>query len=99
MSSSSEVILDHIADCLRFISKAQSFWFMLNTSYDQGCHLTNQFRLDPEEYEALLIVAGLAVLCIQDLAGFQIKAMASLLSHCLSLSSCCSTYSSSRCAG
>ena len=48
------------ADYLRFISKAQSFWFTLNTSYDHGCHLANRFRLDPEEYEALLIVAGLA---------------------------------------
>ena len=35
--------------------------FTLNTSYDHGCHLTNRFRLDPEEYDALLIVAGLAL--------------------------------------
>ena len=34
MSSSSESILDHIADYLKFISDAQSFWFTLNTSYD-----------------------------------------------------------------
>jgi hypothetical protein len=34
MSSSSESILDYIADYLKFISDAQSFWFMLNTSYD-----------------------------------------------------------------
>ena len=53
MSKRSEVLFDHIADYLRFISKAQSFWFMLNTSYDHGCHLANRFRLDPEEYEAL----------------------------------------------
>jgi hypothetical protein len=32
---------------------------MLNTSYDHGCHLAN--RLDPEDYEALLIVAGLVL--------------------------------------
>ena len=36
---------------------------------------------------------------IQDLAGFQIKATASLLSHCLSSSSCCAAHSSSCCAG
>ena len=61
VSSSSEALLDHIADYLQFISKAQLFWFMLNTSYDHGCHLANRFRLDPEEYAALLIVAGLAL--------------------------------------
>jgi hypothetical protein len=60
MSKRSEVLFDHIADYLRFIYKAHSFWFTLNTSYDHGCHLANRFRLDPEEYEALLIVAGLA---------------------------------------
>ena len=60
MSKRSEVLFDHIADYLRFIYKAQLFWFTLNMSYDHGCHLTNRFRLDPEEYEVLLIVAGLA---------------------------------------
>ena len=34
MSLSSKSILDHIADYLKFISDAQSFWFTLNTSYD-----------------------------------------------------------------
>ena len=34
---------------------------MLNRSYDHGCHLANRFRLDPEEYEGLLIIAGLAL--------------------------------------
>jgi hypothetical protein len=58
MSKRDEVLFDHIADfLLRFISKAQLFWFTLNTSYDHGCHLAH---LDPQEYEALLIVAGLA---------------------------------------
>jgi hypothetical protein len=60
MSSSSEALLDHIGNFLKFISSAQSFWFLLNTRYDHGCHLVNRFRLDPDEYEALLIVAGLA---------------------------------------
>ena len=59
MSSSSEALLDHIADFLKFISSAQSFWFSFDTSYDHGCHLANRFRLDPDEYEALLIVAVL----------------------------------------
>jgi hypothetical protein len=34
MPSSSESVLDNIAEYLKFISNAQSFWFMLNTSYD-----------------------------------------------------------------
>jgi hypothetical protein len=71
MSKRSEVLFDHIADYLRFIYKAHSFWFTLNTSYDHGCHLANRFRLDPEEYEALLIVAGLAS---YTRFSFQIKA-------------------------
>ncbi len=71
MSSSSEALLDHIGDFLEFISSAQSFWFLLNTSYDHGCHLVSRFRLDPDEYEALLIVAGLALITR---FGFQIKA-------------------------
>jgi hypothetical protein len=65
--------LDHIADFLKFISSAQSFWFSLDTSYDHGCHLASCFRLDPDEYEALLIVAGLAS---YTRFGFQIKASA-----------------------
>ena len=62
--------MDHIADFLKFISSAQSFWFSLNKSYNHGCHLASCFRLDPEEYEALLIVAGLAS---YTRFGFQIK--------------------------
>ena len=61
----------HIADFLKFISSAQSFWFMLDTSYDHGCHLASCFRLDPYKYEALLIVTGLAT---YTRFGFQIKA-------------------------
>ncbi len=54
MSQSSKSILDQIADFLKFISKTQSFWFTLNTSYNHGCHLTNPFRLDPDKYEVVL---------------------------------------------
>ena len=52
--------MDHIANFLKFISSAQSIWFLLDTSYNHGCRLASRFRLDPEEYEALLIVAGQA---------------------------------------
>ena len=50
-------ILDHIAEMLRFISNTQSFWFTLDTSYNHGWHLANRFRLESNDYEALLIVA------------------------------------------
>ena len=73
MSKRSEVLFDHKADFLKFISSAQSFWFSLDTSYDHGCHLASRIRLDPNEYEALLIVAGLASYMR---FGFQIKANA-----------------------
>ncbi len=61
MSLSSESILDHITDYLKFISGAQSFWYMLNTSYNHDCHLACRFRLEPNDYEVLLAVAGLVV--------------------------------------
>jgi hypothetical protein len=32
---------------------------MLETSYNHGCHLANQFRLELNDYEVLLVVAGL----------------------------------------
>jgi len=53
MSSRSEDLLDHIANFLKFISSAQSFWFS-DTSYNHGCHLASCFCLDP-----WLIVTGL----------------------------------------
>jgi len=71
MSLSSEALLDHIANFLKFISSAQSFWFSLNMCYDHGCHLASRFRLDPEEYEVLLIITGLAS---YTRFGFEIKA-------------------------
>ncbi len=73
MSLSSGSILDHIADYLKFISGAQSFWFMLNTSYNHDCHLASQFLLEPNDHEVLLVVAGLAS---YTRFGFAIKPMA-----------------------
>ncbi len=61
MFSSSESVLDHIADYLTFISDAQSFWFRLNMSYNHGCHLANRFHLKPNDYEVLLVVASVAL--------------------------------------
>ncbi len=52
--------MDHKADFLEFISNTQSFWFSLDTRYGHGCHLANRFCLEPNNYEVLLVVAGLA---------------------------------------
>ena len=45
---------------MKFISSAQSFWFMLDTSYGHGCHLANRFCKEWNDYEVLLFVASLA---------------------------------------
>ncbi len=39
MSRSYESVLDDIAEYLRFLSKAQSFWFTLSSGYDHGGEL------------------------------------------------------------
>ena len=60
MSESSESILDHVAEMLQFISNTLLFWFSLDTCYSHGCHLANQFYLEPNDYEVLQVVTGLA---------------------------------------
>jgi len=51
---------DHIADFLFFLSSAPSFWFLVNMSYNHGCHLANQFQMSAQEYESVLAAANLA---------------------------------------
>jgi len=46
MTSSSDALLDHIADYMQFISNAQLFWFMLNTTKIQ-VRLRYVLRKDP----------------------------------------------------
>jgi hypothetical protein len=60
MSSRSDSALEHVAEHLQYIASAGSFWFTLNSNYTHGCHLANRFGLNQEEYEALLIICGLA---------------------------------------
>jgi hypothetical protein len=38
------ILLDHIANFLIYLSGTPSFWLLLNTSYDHGCHLERQFQ-------------------------------------------------------
>ena len=60
MSTRSASILDDITDFLRYIANTQSFWFTLDMSYDHGRHLSKRFHMNLDEYEMLLIIAGLA---------------------------------------
>ena len=53
MSSRYDVVRDHIANFLIFLSNTQSFWFTLDTSYNHGCYLANRFCLDPEDYKVV----------------------------------------------
>ncbi len=51
MSSRYDLVRDHIADFLIFLSSAPSFWFSLNTSYD---------HLATDETAVVAVVAALA---------------------------------------
>ncbi len=44
MSLTYDVLLDHSTNFLIYLSGAPSFWFLLNTSYDYGCHLASRFQ-------------------------------------------------------
>ena len=64
-------ILDHLAEFMLYLSTASSFWFSLNSAHGRSISLSDRlgmFRLQPEEYEALLIVSGLATRF-----GFKVK--------------------------
>jgi len=60
MASNSNFLRNHIADMLRFLSSAASYWYTLNTSYDHCFHLSKRLNVSPDEYESLLISANLA---------------------------------------
>ena len=60
ISQSSQSNLDYIDEMLRFISNTQLFCYTLDTSYNHGCHITNEFCLEPNDYKVLLVIAGLA---------------------------------------
>jgi hypothetical protein len=88
MSSTYDVLLDHIADFLIYLSGAPSFCFLLNTSYDHGCHLASRFQMSMQEYESLLAAATLAA---YTKLGFVMKPKEwgiFLGGHCFRLSEC-----------
>ncbi len=53
-------LLDHLAEHIRYLSTASSFWFSVNSSYDHGCHLSKRMGMSPQDYEYLLVAASLA---------------------------------------
>ena len=66
-------ILDHLAECMLYLSTASSFWFSLNSSYDHEFHLSKQLGITPQDYEFLLVAADLAL--FHKRYGFSIKPM------------------------
>jgi hypothetical protein len=44
-------IFDHLAEHMLFLSTAISFWYSLNSSYDNGFHLSERLGMTPKDYE------------------------------------------------
>jgi hypothetical protein len=53
-------LLDHLAEYLIYLSSSSSFWFGLNSSYDNEFHLSKRLVITPKDYEFLLVAADLA---------------------------------------
>ena len=53
-------LLDHLAEYMRYLATASSFWFSLDSSYDHEFHLSKRFGMSPQDYEHLLVAAHLA---------------------------------------
>ena len=65
--------LDHLANHLIHLSSSSSFWFSLNSSYDNEFHLSKRLGITPQDYEFLLVAANLAH--FHKTWGFSIKIM------------------------
>jgi hypothetical protein len=64
-------LLDHLAEHIRYLSTASSFWFSVNSGYDHGCQLSKRMGMSPQDYEYLLVAAHLAH--FHQKRGFSIK--------------------------
>ena len=65
--------LIHLANHLIHLSSSSSFWFSLNSSYDNEFHLSKRLGITPQDYEFLLVSADLAH--FHKIWGFSIKMM------------------------
>ena len=66
-------LLDHLAEYLIYLSSSSSFWFSLNSSYDNEFDISKRLGITPKDYEFLLVAADLAH--IDKRWGFSIKMM------------------------
>jgi hypothetical protein len=67
------ISLVHLADHLIYLSSSSSFWFSLNSSYDNEFHLSKHLDVTPQDYEFLLVAADLTH--FHKRWGFSIKMM------------------------
>jgi hypothetical protein len=58
-TSYDDTLLDHLAEHIRYLSTASSFWFTVNSMHDHGCHLSKQMGMSPQDDEYLLVAANL----------------------------------------
>jgi hypothetical protein len=59
-TSYDNILLVHLADHLIYLSSSSSFWFSLNSSYDNDFHLSKRLGMTPKDYEYLLVAADFA---------------------------------------
>ncbi len=53
-------LLDHLTEYMIYLSTASSFWYSLDSSYDNEFHLSKQFGMIPHDYECIMIAVNLA---------------------------------------
>jgi hypothetical protein len=52
--------LDVLAKYVVYLATAPSYWYTLNSSYDDKFHLSHRLGLDEDDYQYLLVAVGLA---------------------------------------
>ena len=53
-------ILDHLAECMLYLSTASSFWFSLNSAHSCSISLSDRLGMSQHDYERLFVTADLA---------------------------------------
>ena len=64
-------ILDHLAECMLYLSTASSFWFSLNSAHGRSISLSDRLGMSQHDYERLLVSADLAD--YHNVWGFRIR--------------------------
>ena len=63
-------LLDHLAEHMVYLSTATSFWFSLDSSYDDEFHLSQRLGMSPQAYKSLFVAARPPVAGVQSLGSF-----------------------------